>query len=207
MTGFVAKRWHYRPYDEAVAARLAADHHIPHLLAVLLAQREITEETAARFLKPELSHLHDPYQMLGMRTAVERLRRAIANQERILIYGDYDVDGTTAVVVLRTAITLAGIGVYGVLAYGVARRRRELGVRSALGATRTRLIGMVVREGMVVALAGAVAGVAGAAALTPLMQALLFGVEPLDAWSFGAALIVLLCVLCFGAIGFTAIGG
>jgi predicted permease len=90
-----------------------------------------------------------------------------------------------------TAITLAGIGVYGVLAYGVARRRRELGVRSALGATRTRLIGMVVREGMVVALAGAVAGVAGAAALTPLMQALLFGVEPLDAWSFGAALIVL----------------
>jgi predicted permease len=90
-----------------------------------------------------------------------------------------------------TAITLAGIGLYGVLAYGVARRQRELGIRSALGAPRTTLIGMIMREGMTVALAGAVAGVAGAAALTRLMQALLFGVEPLDAWSFAAAVIVL----------------
>ncbi len=105
----VSKRWQYRPYDAAVAGRLAAEHKIPRLLAVLLAQREITDdEAAARFLKPELSQLHDPYRMLGMRAAVERLRRAIANQERILVYGDYDVDGTTAVVVLRTAITLAG---------------------------------------------------------------------------------------------------
>jgi putative ABC transport system permease protein len=90
-----------------------------------------------------------------------------------------------------TAITLAAVGLYGMLAYGVARRRRELGVRSALGAPRTALIGMVVREGMAVMLAGAGAGVAAAAALTQLMQSLLFGVEPLDAWSFAAALIVL----------------
>ncbi len=108
-TAPVTKRWLYRPYDAAVAERLAEEHQIPRLLAVLLAQREITDgEAAARFLKPELSQLHDPYRMLGMRAAVERLRRAIANQERILVYGDYDVDGTTAVVVLRTAISLAG---------------------------------------------------------------------------------------------------
>jgi predicted permease len=93
-----------------------------------------------------------------------------------------------------TAITLAGVGLYGVLAYVVARRQRELGVRSALGAPRTTLIGMVVREGMAVMLAGAVAGVAGAAAVTRLMQSLLFGVEPLDAWSFAAAVIVLMGV-------------
>jgi putative ABC transport system permease protein len=74
-----------------------------------------------------------------------------------------------------------------------ARRanQRELGVRSALGAPRTTLVGMVVREGMAVMLAGAVAGVAGAAAMARLMQALLFGVEPLDAWSFAGAVIVL----------------
>jgi len=103
------KRWLYRPYDASVVERLAAENKISRLLAVLLAQREITDsEAAAQFLKPELSQLHDPYQMLGMRAAVERLRRAIANQERILIYGDYDVDGTTSVVVLRTAIELAG---------------------------------------------------------------------------------------------------
>ena len=93
-----------------------------------------------------------------------------------------------------TAITLAGVGLYGVLAYVVARRQRELGVRSALGAQRTTLIRMVVREGMAVTLAGVVAGVAGAAAVTRLMQSLLFGVEPLDAWSFAAAVIVLMGV-------------
>lgn len=90
-----------------------------------------------------------------------------------------------------TAIILAGVGLYGVLAYVVARRQRELGVRSALGAPRATLIGMVVREGMAVALAGAVAGIAGAAAMTRLMRSLLFGVEPLDGWSFAAALIAL----------------
>jgi predicted lysophospholipase L1 biosynthesis ABC-type transport system permease subunit len=90
-----------------------------------------------------------------------------------------------------TAVTLAGVGLYGVLAYHVARRQRELGVRSALGAPRATLIGMIVREGMAVMVAGAVAGLAGAAAVTRLMQSLLFGVEPLDAWSFAAALIVL----------------
>jgi predicted permease len=90
-----------------------------------------------------------------------------------------------------TAIALAGVGLYGMLAYAVARRQRELGVRSALGAPRTALIGMVVREGMTVMLVGAVAGVVGAAAMTRLMQSLLFGIEPLDAWSFAAALIAL----------------
>ena len=93
-----------------------------------------------------------------------------------------------------TALTLAGIGLYGMLAYLVARRQRELGVRAALGAPRTTLIGMVVREGMAVMLAGVVAGVAGAAAATRLMQSLLFGVQPLDVWSFAAAVIVLLGV-------------
>lgn len=93
-----------------------------------------------------------------------------------------------------TAITLAGVGLYGVLAYGLSRRRREIGVRAALGAPRASLVGMVVREGMAVTLAGAIAGAAGAAALARAMQSLLFGVAPLDIWSFAAALIVLIGV-------------
>ena len=116
------KRWLYRPYDAALAERLARESRIPELLAVLLAQRQITDtEAAARFLNPSLSQLHDPFRMLGMREAIERLRGAIANQERILIYGDYDVDGTTAVVVLRTAIELAG----GSSGFHVPHRLRE----------------------------------------------------------------------------------
>ena len=105
----LAKRWVYRDYDPQVAARLETEVRLPRLIAVLLAQRKITEpEQAAQFLSPDLSQLHDPFRMLGMRAAVERLRRAIASRERILIYGDYDVDGTISVVLLKTLISLAG---------------------------------------------------------------------------------------------------
>ena len=71
--------------------------------------RGITEvEAAERFLTPALSHLHSPYLMAGMKTAVDRIEAAIENKESILIYGDYDVDGTTAIVILKTAIELCG---------------------------------------------------------------------------------------------------
>ena len=59
-------------------------------------------------MSPGLAHLHSPYLMTGMKTAVDRLDAAIERKERILIYGDYDVDGTTAIVILKTAIELCG---------------------------------------------------------------------------------------------------
>jgi len=65
-------------------------------------------EVAERFLTPSLSHLHSPYLMSGMKAAVDRLDAAIERKESILIYGDYDVDGTTAIVILKTAIELCG---------------------------------------------------------------------------------------------------
>jgi len=78
-------------------------------LARLLVMRGITDPDASeRFLSPSLAHLHSPYLMTGMKSAVERLDAAIARKEGILIYGDYDVDGTTAIVVLKTAIELCG---------------------------------------------------------------------------------------------------
>ncbi len=71
--------------------------------------RGITEaETAERFLTPSLSHLHSPYLMAGMKAAIDRIEAAIENNEPMLIYGDYDVDGTTAIVILKTAIELCG---------------------------------------------------------------------------------------------------
>jgi len=76
-------------------------------LARLLIMRCITDaEAAERFLRPSLSHLHSPYLMTGMKAAVDRLEAAIERKESILIYGDYDVDGTTAIVILKTAIEL-----------------------------------------------------------------------------------------------------
>jgi single-stranded-DNA-specific exonuclease len=78
-------------------------------LARLLIMRGIDDrETAERFLAPSLAHLHSPYLMSGMKAAVDRLDAAIESKEGILIYGDYDVDGTTAIVILKTAIELCG---------------------------------------------------------------------------------------------------
>ena len=78
-------------------------------LAKLLVTRGIRDpETAEHFLTPSVAHLHSPYLMSGMKAAVDRLDAAIERKEGILIYGDYDVDGTTAIVILKTAIELCG---------------------------------------------------------------------------------------------------
>jgi ABC-type antimicrobial peptide transport system permease subunit len=92
------------------------------------------------------------------------------------------------------ALLLAAIGLYGVLSYSVARRQREIGVRSALGATRGRLVGMIVREGVTLTVIGLALGVLLAAGATRFMQSLLIGIAPLDPWSFGAAALALLLV-------------
>jgi ABC-type antimicrobial peptide transport system permease subunit len=85
------------------------------------------------------------------------------------------------------ALALASVGLYGVLSYAVSQRRRELGLRAALGAGRGDLVALVLREGLLVTALGLALGLAGAAALTRVMQGLLFGVAPLDAVSFAAA--------------------
>ena len=91
------------------------------------------------------------------------------------------------------AISLAGIGLYGALSYSVSQRRRELGVRAALGASRGALVRLVLREGVSVTLTGVGLGIVAASLLTRLMTRLLFGTSPLDALSFslGPALLVL----------------
>lgn len=113
-------RWDLKTADSDAVEHLAAelttqpslglkDSPITATLARLLVMRGITEgDAAGRFLNPALSHLHSPYLMAGMKTAVNRIEAAIENNESILIYGDYDVDGTTAIVILKTAIELCG---------------------------------------------------------------------------------------------------
>jgi putative ABC transport system permease protein len=93
-----------------------------------------------------------------------------------------------------TALLLASIGLYGVLSYAVSQRRRELGVRAALGASRLQLLYLIVTEGLSVTLAGLIVGLVASAALTRFMRAALFGVGPLDATSFVAAPVALILV-------------
>jgi single-stranded-DNA-specific exonuclease len=92
-----------------MASLLAAALDLPEVVASLLAARGIASvDEATRFLHPALDQLHSPMEMLGMRAAVERLERAIAAREPLLIYGDYDVDGTMATVILKTVVELLG---------------------------------------------------------------------------------------------------
>jgi predicted permease len=86
------------------------------------------------------------------------------------------------------ALLLAAIGTYGVLSYMVTERRREIGVRIALGANQGRVLGDVLKQGLGLAAAGLAAGMAGALALTRLMTALLFGVEPSDPATLAAVM-------------------
>ena len=82
------------------------------------------------------------------------------------------------------ALALAAIGVYGVTAYSVSQRTREIGIRMALGARRMDVLGLIMKDGAKMAIAGVVIGVIGAIALTRLMASLLYQVSPTDVWSF-----------------------
>ncbi|HET9985181.1 MAG TPA: ABC transporter permease [Longimicrobiales bacterium] len=92
------------------------------------------------------------------------------------------------------ALLLAAIGLYGVISYGVAQRRGEIGVRVALGAARGDIVGLIVRQGMTVTAAGLALGLAGALALTRLLRSLLFGVTTTDALTFAAVPLLLVTV-------------
>jgi len=127
-------QWIPKPTDpnqvESLISALRADPGLlsvgnartARILAPLLVRRGITDpESARNFLSPSLSHLHAPEQMTGLRAAVDRLDAAIERKEPILIYGDYDVDGTMAVIILKTAIELCG----GAADFHVPHRIRE----------------------------------------------------------------------------------
>ena len=92
------------------------------------------------------------------------------------------------------ALFLAALGIYGVLAYSVTQRAREIGIRLALGAPQAGLFGMVVRQGMRPVVLGSIAGLAGAYALTGLMKTLLFGVTPADPPTYVATTVILATV-------------
>ena len=124
-------RWISKPVNSAKAKVLAAalgdcklniSAPASLVLADLLVGRGIDDPAeAAHFLAPELADLHDPLQMNGMKTALDRLEAALERKEKVLIYGDYDVDGTTAIVILKTAIELCG----GTADFHVPHRIRE----------------------------------------------------------------------------------
>jgi ABC-type antimicrobial peptide transport system permease subunit len=120
-----------------------------------------------------------------MRTGPDLLARSVAQQR---LYS------TLLAVFSGVALTLAGIGVYGVMAFAVGQRTQEMGLRIALGARPGAVLAMVVRQGLRPALAGVAAGLAAALALTRLLGKLLYGIAPNDVLTFAGAAALLTLV-------------
>jgi single-stranded-DNA-specific exonuclease len=121
-------KWNIAQSDSAAVERLARELNLAPAAARVLWARDYREpEQARRFLAPALSDLHDPWLLKDMDAAVDRLLRAIEQKERILLYGDYDADGTSAVVILMKGVELAG----GHASFHVPHRLRDgYGMRS-----------------------------------------------------------------------------
>jgi single-stranded-DNA-specific exonuclease len=121
-------RWVVAAHHTKAASALARELGLPEAIARLLICRGFgTTESARDFLNPTFAQLHDPNTMLGMAAAVARLRAALTHLEPILIYGDYDADGTVATVLLKTALerAAAAMGVVPDIRYHIPHRIRE----------------------------------------------------------------------------------
>ena len=92
------------------------------------------------------------------------------------------------------ALALSVLGLFGVIAYSVAQRTQEIGIRRALGAPDGRVVAMVLKQGMTLASIGVVLGLAGAFALTHVLESLLFAIKPTDAATFASVAAVLVAI-------------
>jgi single-stranded-DNA-specific exonuclease len=141
------KQWIIQSVDPAAATRLAEQLDCPNAIASLLLSHGISDPAAAEaFLNPKIDNLIDPMLMLGMDVAVARILQAVRSSEPLLIYGDYDVDGTTATVLLKTAIErIAPKESPAIVTYHVPHRLREgygmqTGVLGQAAASGVRLV-------------------------------------------------------------------
>ena len=137
-SGCSGRQWTVHAVEESEVAMLARAASVPALVARLLWMRSVrSAEDADRFLRPAVEHLHDPYLLCGMQEAVARIVQAVRGSEPILIYGDYDVDGTLATVLLKTAIDrITPKGSQSLVRYHIPHRIREgYGVQADVLAT------------------------------------------------------------------------
>ncbi len=103
-------RWKFRPHDRHQILALSRASGLDPLVAQLLVNRgQVEPEAATRFLNPSLSQLHDPVTIPGLVTAAERIQRAVLDRERVVIYGDYDVDGVCGSSLLWACLRSAGL--------------------------------------------------------------------------------------------------
>jgi putative ABC transport system permease protein len=165
---------------------------LPGLAIDLAVRTEGDPLAVATGIRKLISEIDPSQPVYGVTTLDRALSDSIAPRRfNLFVFGTFAV----------TALLLALIGIYGVIAYSIAQRTHEIGIRMALGAQRTEVVGMIARDGMIIALAGMVIGFAAAAGLTRLMASLLYDVKPADPTTFAAvaaALAVAALVACWG---------
>lgn len=128
--------------------------------------------------------------LAGVRTVDEIVSESLAiDRFSVVLFASFGVLG----------LLLAAVGIYGVMAFGVAQRTHEFGVRMALGAQRSRVISLVLREGTILAVCGSAIGFGGAYLVGRAMQSTLYGVQAFDVWAFGAIALVLVGAALFAS--------
>lgn len=153
--------------------------------AVLLVRSPLSEPVAVEAVRRAAAEVDPALPLFGVTTVTELIRRHLS--ERILF-----ARALSALSVL--AVVLAGVGLYGLIAFGVAAHTREFGIRIALGAKSERILRMVLREAVILASIGVVAGWLGALALGRLIQTRLYGVSAIDPATYVLAAGVLVVV-------------
>jgi putative ABC transport system permease protein len=157
-----------------------------HIFPAHLIVRTASNPLALRSSLERELHAVDPALALGQIRSMEEVRsKSVTGREfNMLVLSSF----------AGLAVLLAAIGIYGVMAYGVAQRTHEIGIRLALGAQRRDVLRLIVGQGMAVALIGIAVGIAGSFAVTRVLTTLLFGVQPTDPLTFFVVSVALLGV-------------
>jgi ABC-type antimicrobial peptide transport system permease subunit len=158
--------------------------HLPYT-AMAFVLRGSSPQTLIEPARKTILELDRQQPIADVRTMEDILRETFARQRlSTLLLGGFSV----------ASLVLASVGIYGLLAYSVASRTREIGVRVALGAAPRRILGLVFGRGARMVIIGSAVGLGGALLLSGLMKGLLFGVGPRDPWSFVLAPAILIAV-------------
>jgi predicted permease len=176
---------------ESIRSEVAATVFTPHKYGspTFELRTEGDPKALTSLAREAATQVNPDYLIMQMMTQKEEIDRTIY-QERIV--------ATLSALFGLLALTLAAIGLYGLVAYGAARRTHEIGVRMALGAGRQEVLWLTARLGLVLTLIGVVIGLGVAAGVTKYLQSLLYNVRPTDPWTFVAIAILLVSVAAVG---------
>lgn len=108
----MSKVWNLKKYDEEVVAKYCEKYNISSILAELLIARDVDFDSVDRYLNVTLDNLYDPFLMKDMKKTIDRILKAKSTSEKVIIYGDYDVDGVTSITVLYTFLKELGMDVH-----------------------------------------------------------------------------------------------